>query len=126
MIDEGAEPHVRDAGPISMAQRVEHRGERDQRRGALSDGIGRNLQTALASEPWNFVAGELEKHFWKERVFMTITWKGGGQVRPDGGVQARRVEIRRAWSGKECLRRAELAQERQWRLACRLAWSYGR
>jgi len=54
------------------------------------------------------------------------TWKGGGQLRPDRNIQARPAGIRRAWSGEECLRRAELAQERQWRLACRLAWSYGR
>jgi hypothetical protein len=54
------------------------------------------------------------------------TWKGGAGSSLVPGAQARRAGIRRAWSGKECLRRAELAQERQWRLACRLAWSYGR
>jgi len=58
---------------------------------------------------------------------MEITvWKGGAANRSVGRIEDRKAEIRRGWSSTECLRRAEMAQERQWRLACRLAWSYGR
>ena len=77
-------------------------------------------------EPSKFLTGELEAYFRRERYMAVSTWKGGAGNLAVRSAQARRAEIRRAWSGKECLRRAELAQERQWRLACRLAWSYGR